>query len=336
MKAMVMTGTGGPEVLQMREMDPPAIRKPNEVLVRLKAAGVNPIDTKLRRRDAFGGVTEGVILGCDGAGVIEETGSEVRRFKSGDTVYFCYGGIGPVPGTYAEFTVVPEIVLARKPRSLEFVDAAASPLVLITAWEALFDRARIHAGARVFIHGGAGGVGHVAIQLAKNAGCTVATTISSQEKAEFVRRLGADCCIDYKKEDVTRALLAWTHGAGVDAALDTVGGEAFKALIAAVRVGGDLVTLLQVPDDTDWKALRQRNIRLSQELMLTPMQLNLEEGLDHQRSILEKCAELFDTGKLQIHVSRLFPLSEAAEAHRLLESGGMTGKIVLTIHESPG
>ncbi len=331
MKAMVMTRPGRPDVLKLVDMDKPAPAGDRDVLVRVHAAGVNPIDTKLRARGTYGPSNENVILGCDGAGVVEAVGSAVRDFAPGDAVFWCHGGIGLVPGTNAEYAVVPEHALARKPESADFVTAAAAPLVLITAWESLFDRARIREGQRVFIHAGAGGVGHVAVQLARIAGCRVAASVSSEEKARLARELGAEETILYRERDVARALLDWTDGAGVDAALDTVGGAAFGELIPAVKVYGDLVSILQFPPGADWKTARIRNLRLAQELMLTPMILGLDEGLRHQADILRRCAEWMDEGLLRVVVSEVLPLHEAARAHERIEAGGMTGKIVLKI-----
>jgi len=331
MKAIVMTRPGGPEVLEERHLKPPVIKQPHEVLIRLKAVGVNPIDAKLRSQGTYASERQETILGCDGAGIVAAAGESVTRFQPGDAVYYCHGGIGFEPGNYAGFALVPEWVLAEKPASLDFTTAAAAPLVLITAWESLFDRARIRAGQKIFIHAGAGGVGHVAIQLARIAGCEVATTVSSDEKAAFVRHLGARHVINYKTQDVTKTLLEWTDGEGVDVAFDTAGGDAFAQLIAAVRVYGDLVTILQVPENTDWGALRLRNIRVSQELMLTPMIMHMENAARHQAEILKQCAKHIDDGRLGVHVSRTFPLDQAAEAHCLIEAGGITGKIVLEI-----
>ena len=165
-----MTSTGGPEVLALQEVETPKLRSPKDVLVRLKAAGVNPIDTKLRRNGTFYPDRQPTILGCDGAGIAEAVGAGVTRFKAGDEVYFFNGGIGGATGNYAEYAVVDECCTAHKPAKLDMVHAAAAPLVLITAWEALHDRGQIHKKFRVLIHAGAGGVGHVAIQLAKLAG----------------------------------------------------------------------------------------------------------------------------------------------------------------------
>ncbi len=326
-------------MLQLQHIPDPSDIGADDLLIRLKAAGVNPIDTKLRQNGLYFADGMPAILGCDGAGVVEKTGDKVSDFAPGDVVYFCYGGLGQQSGNYAELNVIPACAAAKKPAAVDFATAAAAPLVLITAWEALFDRAAMQkaqkndqqSGQKVFIHGGAGGVGHVAVQLAKIAGCQVATSVSSAEKAAFVRELGADCIINYHQQDVAETLLEWTQGQGVDIAFDTVGGEAFGQLISAVRIYGDLVTILQVPENADWKTLRLRNIRVSQELMLTPMVLSLSDGLTHQADILKQCAAWMDEGVLRIHLSHQLALEDAAEAHRLIESGGMCGKIALLI-----
>jgi len=329
MRAIVMQETGTPDTLKLIDMPMPDMAA-DEALVKIFAAGINPVDTKLRKNGLYIGKPP-AILGCDGAGIIEAVGNKVTDFEVGDAVYFCYGGLGQQSGTYAEFAAVPERFLARKPDSIDFIDAAAAPLVLITAWEALFDRAALQSGQKVFIHGGAGGVGHVAIQLAVVAGCEVATTVSSDEKAHLVKELGATHIINYRTEDVAESLLQWTDGMGVDIAFDTVGGDAFNQLIPAVRVYGDLVTILQVPADTDWKTIRLRNIRVSHELMLTPMVLGLEDAAAHQAAILEQCGQFFDEKKLSIFASDVLPLEQAAEAHRRIEAGGMSGKLVLAV-----
>ncbi len=333
MKAILMSVPGGPEVLQLREVPDPQIRGERELRVRLKAAGVNPIDTKLRRRGTFYPEEMPAILGCDGAGVVEAVGSGVRQFRVGDEVYFCHGGLGREAGNYAELIVVDERFVAPKPRTLSFAEAAAAPLVLITAWEALYDRGRLQAGQRALIHAGAGGVGHVAIQLARLRGCQVATTVSTPEKAEFVRSLGASLPIFYRQTDFVRAVLDWTEEEGVDLALDTLGGPVLEQTFPAVRVYGDLVTLLAPAPETDWRVARDRNLRVSFELMLTPMLKNLIVARQNQAEILRQCARLIDQGQLRIRLSHTFPLAEAAAAHRLLEQGSVLGKIALTISD---
>ncbi|KAF3887422.1 MULTISPECIES: zinc-dependent alcohol dehydrogenase family protein [Nostocales] len=334
MKAVLMTAAGNPEVLQLQDIPNPSVPLgETELLIRLQAAGINPIDTKLRKRGTFYPDKMPAILGCDGAGIVEAVGAAVQRFRIGDEVFFCNGGLGAHQGNYAEYTTIDERFAARKPASVSFVEAAAAPLVLITAWEALYERGRLEPGERVLIHAGAGGVGHVAIQLAKLKGAHVCTTVGSQEKADFVKSLGADRAILYKQTDFVQAALDWTGGEGVDLAFDTVGGETLHKTFPAVRVYGDVVTILEPDANTVWKTARQRNLRIGLELMLTPMLQGSVEAQQHQAEILEQCAQWIDGGKLKIQVSKTFPLQEAAKAHQLLETGSMTGKIVLLIGE---
>jgi NADPH2:quinone reductase len=332
-KAVLMTAPGNPDVLQLQEIPKPTPRN-RELLVRLVAAGINPLDTKLRKRGTFYPEQMPAILGCDGAGIVESVGSGVEKFHPGDEVYFCYGGLGQKQGNYAEYTTVDERFVAHKPKSVSFSTAAAAPLVLITAWEALYERGRLEPGDKVLIHAGAGGVGHVAIQLAKLKGADVITTVSSPEKANLVTQFGADEVIFYKQTDFVQATLDWTNGEGVDLAFDTIGGEIFDKTFPAVRVYGDIVTILEPNSNTVWKVARNRNLRISLELMLTPMVLGNIEGLQHHGEILQQCANWIDENKLKIHVSHQFPLQEAAKAHELLENGAITGKIVLLISDN--
>ncbi len=332
MHAILMTRPGAPEVLEARELPLPELPSPHHVRVRLHAADINPVDTKLRKGGTYYPDRLPTVLGCDGAGVVEATGSAVTRFRAGDAVYFFHGGIGGEPGNYAQYNVVHEDHLARMPENLSFTEAAAVPLVLITAWEALYDRARLQAGEHVLIHAAAGGVGHVAVQLAKLHGAHVAATASGATKADFVRALGAERIIDYKSEDFVKAALDWTNGAGVDTTFDTVGGETFCRSFAATKVYGNVVTLLQTTcDDKAMKLARLRNQAIHYELMLTPLHLGLADARRAQTRILEEGARLIEQGKLKVRVSQEFPLVQAVEAHRLIEAGHSTGKIVLRI-----
>jgi len=328
-----MNEVGAPEVLQLQEVPQPTIQTDTEILVRLQAAGVNPIDTKLRRRGNLYPDQMPAILGCDGAGIVEAVGTAVQEFRVGDEVYFCAGGLGKSgTGNYAQWAVVEERCVANKPGSLSFAEAAAAPLVLITAWEALYDRGHLKAGQKVLIHAGAGGVGHVAIQLAKIKRAEICTTVSSQEKARLVRSLGVDYPILYQQTNFVQATLDWSGGEGVDVAFDTVGGKIFYDTCNAVRIYGDLVTILE-PDSTqgNLKTARKRNLRISLELMLTPMLQGLVAAQQHQGSILKQCASWMDEGKLKIHLSQTFPLQDAAIAHQAIETGSTTGKIALLI-----
>ncbi|KRT53673.1 zinc-dependent alcohol dehydrogenase family protein [endosymbiont of Ridgeia piscesae] len=329
MKAVVMPAPGGPEVLLYEDIQEPELESPSQVKVQIRAAGVNPVDTKIRSRGVFMADGLQAVLGCDAAGVVVEAGEAVQHLEVGDEVWFCNGGLGGSHGNYAEFAVLDACLVRKKPTTFNFEQAGAAPLVLITAWEALFDRGRLAEGQTVLIHAGAGGVGHVAIQLAKSVGARVLTTVSSVEKADFVKSLGVDEAILYTQEDFVEAVDRLTKGRGADLVLDTVGPDVFAKSIPTVAHYGDLVTLLDPGGEQVWKEARNRNIRVGFTLMLTPMLRDLPEARDHHGEILEQCAELADSGKLDLRVNRVMPLGEAAEAHRLVEAGHTRGKIVL-------
>lgn len=331
MQAIMMTAPGAVDTLQLMEVPEPVLTGPGQVKVRIHAAGVNPIDTKLRSRGVFFDNALPAILGCDGAGEIVQTGAAVSGLQVGDRVWFCHGGLGREPGKYAQFAVLEAAEVRHMPANLDYVQAAAAPLVLLTAWEALFRRAALQAGQRVLVHAGAGGVGHIAIQLARHFGARVATTVSSDAKGEFARSLGAELIINYRQQNFVEAVLAWTDGQGVDVVLDTVGGQVFRDSIPALAHYGALITLLDPGTDIEWKEARNRNLRIGFELMLTPMLRDLPQARAYQMHILDECKTLFETGKLSIHVSHILPLSEAARAHALIEAGGAQGKIVLQV-----
>jgi NADPH2:quinone reductase len=332
MKAIQISEHGSTDVLKQVEIDEPVITTATEVKVKLKAAGVNPIDTKLRSGfypETLSPVP--AVLGCDGTGIIESCGTYATRLKKGDEVYFFHGGIKGIQGNYAEYIVLDQRFVSKKAAAQSFNEAAASPLVLLTAWEALFERANLQAGQTVFINAGAGGVGHVAIQLAKFKGAKVCTTISNNEKAAFVKSLGADLAINYKEEDVEQSVLDWTDGKGVDVALDNIGGTETQKLFPIIKHYGDLVSLLIADKEIDWSLARLKNIRFSFEVMLSPLLFDLQEAQKHQTEILEQCAKLINEEKLKVHVSDVLPLEQAAKAHQLIEEGHTTGKIVLEI-----
>lgn len=332
MKAILATAPGGTDVLQLRDIPKPELPSPHHIRVKLAAAGVNPVDTKLRAKPAYHPNKLPAILGCDGAGVVEEIGSEVTRFKVGDEVYFCNGGLGNEPGNYAEYTTLHEEYCAAKPANLSLQDSAALPLVLITAWEALVERANLQAEQTILIHAAAGGVGHVALQLAHHLGAHLVVTVSDERKAGLVRGLHADKIINYKEQDFVQETLDCTEGRGVDVVFDTVGGETYLRSLSAARIGGKVVSVLATPlSAVDVQLARLRNLTLGFELMLTPQVLNLHDERVRQRKILEKGAALVEAGQLGVLVTHRLPLEQAAEAHQLIEAGGMIGKIVLTM-----
>lgn len=332
MKALLMTAAGGTEVLQLRDIPKPVLPSPHHIRVKLAAAGVNPVDTKLRAKPAYHPDKLPAILGCDGAGIVDEIGSAVTRFKVGDEVFFCNGGLGDEPGCYAEFTALHEDCCAAKPANLSLQDAAALPLVLITAWEALVERAHLQAGQTILIHAAAGGVGHVALQLAHHLGARIAVTVGDDKKAGLAHGLGAEKIINYREQDFVQETLDWTEGRGVDVIFDTVGGTTFLRSLDAARIGGKVVSILATAmTQADVQKARLRNLTLGFELMLTPQVMHLHDARVRQRKILEQGAVLVEQGHLGVLVTHKLPLAQAAEAHRLLEAGGMIGKIVLTM-----
>ncbi|MCF7966409.1 MAG: zinc-dependent alcohol dehydrogenase family protein [Methylobacter tundripaludum] len=330
MKAIMMTAIGNPDVLELQDIAEPEISTATQVKVRLKAAGVNPVDTKIRRNGLLYDNPLPAVLGCDGAGEVVETGSAVSRFKPGDKVWFCHGGLGREQGNYGEYNVLDQRWVSLMPETSSFTEAAALPLVLITAWGGLIDRGGLQSGQTVLIHAGAGGVGHVAIQLAKLKGARVITTVSSEQKAEFVQALGADEVIRYTKGGFADAVNELTDGKGADLVFDTVGAEVFKQSIQATAHFGRLVTLLD-PGELNLAEARIRNLLIGFELMLTPMLRDLPEARDKHVEILNQCAQWLEKGQLKTHIGKQLSLAEAAKAHELIETGHSTGKIVLII-----
>lgn len=330
MKAILMTAVGGSDVLQEKEIEQPILTRATQIKVRLHAAGVNPVDTKIRKGGLFyPNALLPAVLGCDGAGEVVEIGTNVSDFKIGDNVWFCNGGLGREQGNYTQFTVIESRWVSLMPK-VNFEIAAAAPLVLITAWGALFERGNLKAEETVLIHAGAGGVGHVAIQLAKIAGAKVITTVSSDEKAEFVKSLGADEVIFYHQTDIAAEVNRLTNGRGADLVFDTVGADVFKLSIPCTAHFGRIVTLLDA-SNLDLSEARMRNLLIGFELMLTPMLRDLDVERDKHVALLNKCAEFINVGKLKIHVSEILPLRDARKAHDLIESGHTIGKIVLAI-----
>jgi NADPH:quinone reductase len=331
MYAVLMTAVGGPEVLELAELPEPEIAGERDVRVRLRAAGINPVDYKLRSGGTIAGSLP-AILGWDGAGVVESVGRAVTRVRPGDEVYFCDGGFGPTPGTYQEIKVVDERLLAHKPKRLSFVEAAAAPLVTITAWEAVRERARVSDGQAVLVQAGAGGVGHMAVQIARLSGARVATTVSGDRKTELASSLGAELCIDYRREDVGERLRGWTGMDGADVVHDTVGGKTFTACFSLVRPYGDLVSNVESPWEAEAiTAMQNRNLRVSFTWMPAPSVFGWAEHRARQRVILEQAASHFDAGDLRVAVGATFRLEQAADAHRALEAGQVVGKTVLTM-----
>ena len=332
MQAVTMKHPGTPEVLGLRSVPLSWPCDEDHVLIRLKAAGVNPADTYFRSLGPYVGDGIGCILGHDGAGVVEAVGPSVNRVRAGDEVCFCYGGIGAAPGTYAQFSVVPENLLVPKPPQISFIEAAALPLVFITLWEALHERAAVNRGEYVLIHAGAGGTGHIGVQVAKNLGGRVAATVSTSQKADFVSKLGVECPILYREVDFVKTVRDWSRGHGMDVALDNLGAAIMQQTFRAMAPYGRVVTLMGTPADAEDMVAYNQNLSILNVMMLTPMWQGLADRMTRQAAMVQKGMQWLSNRKIQVHISEVFNLEQAAEAHRMLEAGGMTGKIVLAIN----
>ncbi|USK79654.1 zinc-dependent alcohol dehydrogenase family protein [Peribacillus frigoritolerans] len=327
MKAQIIQSFGDPSVFQLEEVSKPEL-KPGHVLIQVKASSVNPIDTKVRA-----GVVPAVapefpaVLHGDVAGLVSAVGEGVTEFKVGDEVFGCAGGFKGTGGALAEFMLADADLLAHKPKNLTMEEAAALPLVAITAWEALFNRAHLVPGQDILIHAATGGVGHVAIQLAKWQGATVYTTASSQEKLEIGTRLGADVTINYREESVHDYVLKCTDGKGFDVVFDTVGGENLDRSFEAAAVHGT-VAAIAARSTHDLSPVHSKGLSLHVTFMLLKI---LNKDMHKQYGeILKKVAKVVEEGKLRPLVDpNMFTFDEVSKAHEYMESGKAIGKIVL-------
>jgi NADPH:quinone reductase-like Zn-dependent oxidoreductase len=309
MKAIRFHEYGGPEVLRFEEAPNPHTG-PRQVLIRVHAAGVNPVDWKLREGRLRGAVdlTLPIIPGGDMAGIVETVGSGVEGFKTGDDVY---GMVYIGKAAYAELVAVDASQVAAKPTSLDYVHAAAVPIAGLTAWQALFDWGHLEAGQKVLIHAAAGGVGTFAVQLARWKGAYVIGTASARN-ADFLRELGADEVIDYhttRFEDVVT---------DADVVLDAVGGETQERSWKALKKGGILVSIVSAPSE---EAAAAHGVRCA-------VFMTTASGMQ-----LAQIAGLIDAGHVKVDVETILPLAEARRAHELSESGHTRGKIVLQVHD---
>ncbi|MFE6617843.1 NADP-dependent oxidoreductase [Streptomyces sp. NPDC057740] len=309
MRAISQDVLGGPEVLKEVELERPRPR-PNEVLVRVRAAGVNPTDWKHRANGGFLGEPP-FVLGWDVSGVVEEVGIGVARFQPGDEVF----GMLSYPfghGSHAEYVTAPARTFAPKPASIDHTQAGALPLVSLTAWQALVEYADVRPGQRVLVHAAAGGVGHVAVQIAKARGAYVIGTASAG-KHEFLRGLGADELIDYRETDFAETVK------DVDVVLDTLGGETSVRSLKVLRPGGVVVSILPVGSDEFHEEAERLGVRAVRMLV------------DADRADLRAITDLVEKGQLRVEIAGTFPLADAAEAHALGDTGRTTGKLVLTV-----
>ena len=313
MRAIAVNEWGGRDKLELVDVEPPPVA-PDGILVRVKAAGVNPVDAKIR-----GGYMASklpfhfpVILGWDVAGVVEEAGAAVTWFKPGDEVYGYIRRHHLQYGTYAEYATAPEGFFAHKPPGLSYEEAAALPLPVLTAHQAL-ERLGLRGGESLFVGGGAGGVGHLAIQLAVERGARVVAT-ASERNHDFLRELGAEP-LDYANGDVPEKVRGLLGGEGADAALDLFSGDDREQAFASLRRGGRLVSVAQPPPEP-----REDHHEVSY-IFVRPSGYDLGEHI----------TPLVQEGTLRPHVEEAFPLERAADAHERIEAGHVRGKLVLTV-----
>ncbi len=326
MKAAVQQRADAP--LQLVDLPLP-IPAPGQVLVRVAAAGLNPLDTKIRAgKAAHARHPLPAVLGIDLAGTVVALGPGVEGWSVGDEVYGMTGGVGGVQGSLAEYAAVDARLLARKPASFSMREAAALPLGFITAYEGLVDRARVRAGQRVLVHGGAGGVGHLAVQLAQAQGAQVFATGGAGSR-EVIEGYGAKA-IDYRTTPVADYVQAYTGGEGFDIVYDTVGGATLDASFEAVRpYCGHVVSAL------GWgtHALAPLSFRAATYSgVFTLRPLLTGEGRAHHGEILREATRLIDEGRLRTRLDpRAFSLAEAEAAYRRIERAAANGKVVVTV-----
>jgi len=312
MKAMVVHKFGGPEVMKYEDAQRPE-PKDDEILVRVMAAAVNPVDSYVRQGmfAKRGMDNRPAIIGYDISGVVEKTGANAKKFKAGDKVYSYLSVMRG--GGYAEFAIAKESETALKPKNINFEEAAAVPLAATTAWQSLVDEAKLNAGQTVLVHGGSGGVGSFAIQIAKARGAKVIATASTAHQ-DLLKQLQVDQAIDYtttKFEDMVK---------DVDVVLNCVRAEALARSYGVVKKGGIIVSITDEPDQTECAKHGIRGSRL---------------GAHPDANVLEELTKLIEAGKMKPIVSQTLPLADASKAHQQIETHHTLGKIVLKVKEAP-
>lgn len=321
MKAMVLESFGGAESFKLRDVPTP-VPNAGEVLVRVYATSINPLDYQVRRGDYADLVPLPAITGHDVSGVVEAVGPGVTAFAPGDEVWYT-PQIFDGPGSYAEYHVAAQTIVGKKPRALSHLEAASLSLVGGTAWEALVVRAALRVGESVLIHGGAGGVGHVAIQLAKAMGAKVFTTVR-EDNFEFARRMGADVLIDYEKEDYVAAILRETDGHGVDVVFDTIGGDTLSRSPDALAQLGRVVSIVDIAQPQN--VIQAWGKNASFHFVFTRQ----------NRGKLDELSALVERGQLRPHVGAVYALADLGLAHARLESrnNGLQGKVAIAVDAS--
>ncbi|MCV6611758.1 MAG: zinc-dependent alcohol dehydrogenase family protein [Amphritea sp.] len=328
MKAMIIQNFGGPEVFQPADIPTPEAQ-PGQVLVRIAASSVNTVDTMIREmgKDLPISPEPPAVLGMDFAGTVTAIGEGVTGFSPGDEVYGCAGGLGDLPGTLAEFIAADARLIAHKPSNLSMREAAALPLVGITAYEGL-QRAGISAGQKVLVHGGSGGVGHVALQLARHFGADVYATGGGDKQLALIEELGAKG-VNYKTETVADYVNQYTDGAGFDLVFDSVGGANMVNSFEAAALNGQVASTVALVE-MDLSLAHFKGLSLHVVFMLIPM--IHDHGRQTHGEILAKLARIAEAGDLTpVLDEQKFALTEAGQAHARLSSGKAMGKVVIDI-----
>ncbi len=318
MKAQILKSFGGPEAFELCEVPKP-VPQAGQVLVRVHATSINPLDFQVRRGDYADLVPLPSITGHDVSGVVEAIGPGVTSFVPGDEVWYT-PQIFDGPGSYAEYHVAAESIVGKKPPELSHLEAASLTLVGGTAWEALVVRAGLRVGESILVHGGAGGVGHVVIQLAKAIGARVFTTVR-ETNFEFARSMGADVLIDYEKEDYVAAIMRETGGHGVDVVFDTIGGDTLSRSPDALAQLGRVVTIVDIAQPQNVVEAWGKNA--SYHFVFTRQ----------NRGKLDELGALIARGQLRPHVGAVYSLADIGLAHALLETpnNGLRGKIAIAV-----
>lgn len=328
MKAMVIEQFGDPDVFVEREVETPEPQS-GQVRIRVVASSVNPIETKIRSGFVRSGPEMPAILNGDVAGVVDKVGPGVTRFTEGDEVFGCAGGVRGWQGALADFMIADERVLAKRTSKIKLPleQCAALPLVFLTAWTALADRAALKAGEFALIHAGTGGVGHAAIQIARHLGARVATTVSTQEKAELAQSLGAEETIFYRDESVDHYVTRLTGGSGFDLVFDTVGGENLDRSIEATGVSRRLCSI-NTRSTHDLSQLHAKNLSLHVIFRSVPLLHGI--GMDDQPRLLDNLTQMLEQDAVRPLIDpQTFAFTDVAEAHQRLENGQAVGKILL-------
>lgn len=319
MKAAVLTAFGGAEVFEIQNVPKPT-PKPNQVLVQVCATSINPVDYQTRRGDYKNYVQLPAIIGADVSGVVEVVGETVIGFKPGDEVYYSPQIFGE-PGSYAQYHVADESIIAIKPANLSHIEAACFPVAGGTAWDCLVTRGNLQVSESVLIHAGAGGVGSLAIQLAKAMGAYVFTTCSSKNH-DLVEKLGADRVIDYKNEDYVEVIGRETGDLGVDLVLDTIGGDTIQRSLDVIRPFGRLVSIVDIATPQSLYEAWGKNLTV-----------HFVFSRQHQTK-LNALRQLIEREQLRPVIDSIMPWHQVIQAHQLLEQGGTRGKIVLQFTEN--